>query len=118
MAGCLWYFWCNCPFICQAIANKSDGTKNGALLEQSVQSIDPLYEQANNLLDKGQIKEAIDILNPLVKNNPNNFAYVHDLAVAFEEGGETDTALEYFQKAEKLQPNNATCHYLWDAYIS
>ena len=70
------------------------------------------------MLDKCQIREAIKILNQLVKTSPDNFAYVHDLAVALEEAGHTETSLQYFQKAVSLQPNNATQATIhWAGYI-
>lgn len=56
------------------------------------------YKQANQLLDQGKTKEACDILQELVNNNPKNFAYTHDLAVALEELGENDQALSCFKR--------------------
>ena len=69
------------------------------------------YKQANLLLDQGKTQEACNILQELVNNNPQNFAYTHDLAVALEQLGDKDKALSYFKTAVKLSPDSGAAHY-------
>ena len=66
------------------------------------------YARANFFIDRGQAKEAVDLLTKLNEDNPKNFAYVHDLAVALEMLGEKEKALQYFQK-----PYNRLLIMLW-----
>jgi tetratricopeptide (TPR) repeat protein len=62
------------------------------------------------LLQTGQVDEAIPELETSVKIKPNAGIYCN-LGAAFYSKGETEKALDCYEKAARLNPDNAEAHY-------
>lgn len=65
------------------------------------------FENALDAHRDGQIKLAIEDYKRAIAANPNHFRANMGLAQAYEEMGEMHRALEYYQRAYELDPENA-----------
>ena len=62
---------------------------------------------ANLYLDAGEFQAAIDILSPLVQQNPNDVELKTSYGVALGRSGQTDAAVATLNEALRLEPDNA-----------
>ncbi len=65
----------------------------------------PLFSNANNR-NEAELGEAIYRWKKAIELNPNSFEAHNNLAVAFEQFGYFENALEEYEIAYKLSPNN------------
>jgi len=80
---------------------------NGHLLG-AVKSPEILYGEVRLLMDSGKNSEAIGGLRMLLAMYPD-FALAHnDLGVIYYNEGEKDRALEHYEEAARIEPENAT----------
>ncbi len=63
-----------------------------------------LYEKAVELRGSGKIKEAIEVLNTVIRNNSTHLAYL-ERGMAFLEAGNYDAAIADLTEVLKVQPN-------------
>ena len=75
-------------------------------LTMPAKSPDEQYQQAQTLIEQGKQSEAKLALEELVGHSPDYAAAYNDLGVIAFEGGDNDLALEYYEKATMLQPQN------------
>ncbi len=70
---------------------------------------DATMESANNgklLLDSGRFQEAIEVMEPLAKNNPRAAFLQNNLSLAYFCVGDTEKAIETSERMLRLQPRN------------
>ncbi len=76
--------------------------------DRGIASPERLYETAQKFLERGREKETIEVLNLLLSLYPD-FALAHnDLGVLYFRDGDKEKALQHYQKAAQLQPENIT----------
>ena len=71
----------------------------------------PYVNLGNLLMEQGQTKEALALLERAVALAPND-AFCHmTLGVAYRQGGKLDQAQRELEAATRLEPDNPTAHY-------
>lgn len=58
-------------------------------------------DRSNSLFEKGKFKESIDILLPIIKENPELFFLKLNVANAYRKMGDEETALKYYEELIK-----------------
>ena len=71
-------------------------------------SLNLMYKSAINAFENGNLESAGLILQNLLRIAPYTFDGLHLLAIVFASRGDHKGALEYYVKALKLSPNNAS----------
>lgn len=66
----------------------------------------PSYSKAQALANNGQTDEAIAVLENLVASEPGNAPAHNDLGVLFLQRGQSEEALEHYEIASRLAPEN------------
>jgi len=84
-----------------------DGAGNGHGLGAG-KSPDLLYEEVQSLMDGGNNKEAIGGLRMLLAMYPDYALAHNDLGVLYYEQGDTEKAIEHYEQAARLAPDNPT----------
>jgi len=77
-------------------------------------SISPTQEQTNSILDlftNGQIEEALDALDALFKDYPDDSLLFNIRGACYAALDQKDAAVESYKKAVLLKPNYAKAHY-------
>ncbi len=105
--GFSWQNWSQAAFFC--LQNNVHLDKAQTFIETSIQNN---QNAANmNLLGyilkaRGKTTEALEVFKDNVKNYPNNWNVYDSLGEAYRDGGEKDKAVEYYEKALEMAPQN------------
>jgi len=70
-----------------------------------------MIKKAIKLLEKGRLKEAEDILRPIVEKSPTNAEALFHLALVRRDRDDIWEAIELLEQAIKAQPRNATLYF-------
>lgn len=68
-------------------------------------------ERAWEEIDKGKIKDGINILNDVLLQSPNNWKVYYNLGQAYKVDGNIDKAIELLDKAKTLDNEGYLCNY-------
>ncbi len=82
-------------------------TQNNSRTDLS-QSIDEMYQEAQKAIVEDQGQEAIQMLEKLLAASPEHAQAHNDLGVLFYRAGDKNHALDHYEKAVQLDPNNTT----------
>jgi len=90
---------------------------------KKVVAIKPDYAEAHNnkilsviyLFTKGQIPDAIDILEALIKDNPNDALLFNMIGGCYVSQGQPDMAIKCYQKALTIKPDYAVPQHMLNA---
>ena len=63
------------------------------------------YAQSQRLVQAGKINEAIEVLETLIKENPDYAAAYNDLGVLYYQTDDKEKTLHYYEEAVRLEPN-------------
>ncbi|MDR1834211.1 MAG: tetratricopeptide repeat protein [Fusobacteriaceae bacterium] len=81
-------------------------TSTGGGKGKKLETGDYAFIRGMNLYEKDQKHEALDEYLKAYRKTPKNATLVREIALLYGEFGDYDHALEYFQKAEKLEPGD------------
>jgi Flp pilus assembly protein TadD len=79
---------------------------NGGKKSENVKSANYTFIRGMNLYQKNQKQDALNEYLQAYKKTPKNLPLIKEIALLYGEFGEYDRALEFFQKAEKLDKND------------
>ena len=90
---------------------------------KKVVAIKPDYAEAHNnkilsviyLFTKGQIPDAIDILEALIKDNPNDALLFNMIGGCYVSQGQPDMAIKCYQKALTIKPDYSVPQHMFNA---
>ena len=90
---------------------------------KKVVAIKPDYAEPHNnkilsviyLFTKGQISDAIDILEALIKDNPDDALLFNMLGGCYFSQGQPDMAIKYYEKALTIKPDYAVPQHMLNA---
>jgi tetratricopeptide (TPR) repeat protein len=68
-------------------------------------------ERAWEEIDKGKIKDGINILNDIIRQSPNDWKVYYNLGQAYKIDGNIDKAIELLDKAKTLDSEGYLCNY-------
>jgi tetratricopeptide (TPR) repeat protein len=69
-------------------------------------------ERAWEEIDKGKIKEGINILNDVLRQTPNDWKIYYNLGQAYKIDGNIDKAIELLDKAKTIDTEGYLCNFL------
>lgn len=75
---------------------------------QPTQSTGELYKEAVSLVDSNKLDEAIQVLEALVIQAPDNALAHNDLGVVYQRMGDLQKSRQHHESASQLQPENST----------
>ena len=64
------------------------------------------HSRAQELASNGQTEEAIEVLENIVAGQPGNALAHNDLGVLYVQGGQSEKALQHYERASQLAPGN------------
>jgi len=83
------------------------GSSEGQQGKNEAKSPHDLYENVRQLIDSGKNREAIGALRMLLAMCPDYAMGHNDLGVLYYKEGEKDMALQHYEQAAQLEPQNA-----------
>ena len=73
---------------------------------KELRSIEKMYAQAKSLLDGGDSKEAVDVLERIIAGNQDIAPIHNDLGVLYYQAGDMPAAMHHYEKAVEIEPGN------------
>jgi superkiller protein 3 len=74
-------------------------------------SFDARASNAYQLLSRGESREALEILESLIEQQPNNKVVLHDLSIAYSRVGDEDKAFRALREGLVKHPDEYAFHY-------
>ncbi len=85
-----------------------EGSSGDQTCELGMTSSDALYDEIKRMMDGGDPKEAIGAIRTFLMMHPDHALAHNDLGVCYVNSGEKEKALEHYERAAVLAPNNVT----------
>jgi len=81
------------------------------IFAQTTSSPELLMQTANNAYNEGLYDSAINVYHQIEKDNIESAGLFYNLGNAYFKNGDIASAILYYEKAKKLDPNNEDIHY-------
>lgn len=96
----------------------SSGSSNSTTTTTSSTSVSAMYTQASAKVDATDYRGAMTILDKIIAKDPHNPDALNLMGFCDRKLGNTDEALEYYEKALAIRPNHVGANeYLGELYL-
>jgi tetratricopeptide (TPR) repeat protein len=96
----------------------SSGSSSSSSSSSSANSITAMYSQASAKVDAQDYRGAMPILDKIIAKDPHNPDALNLMGFCDRKLGNTDEALEYYNKALAIRPNHVGANeYLGELYL-
>ncbi len=99
-------------------SNSGGGSSGSSSSSSSSSSVPALYKQASAKADATDYRGAMTILDKIIAKDPRNPDALNLMGFCERKLGNTDEALEYYEKALAIKPNHVGANeYLGELYL-